>query len=143
MRPRRLKCREISIYVPFIFTDHYKRNQTQGKKEKRPPLSEIPAPPFYSSSNMMLPSYTTRARTQPPRFEDILSVKKVIQSRHIYHRGRHLFLSARRHPFASNIHASVHTTTRGERDVHATAAMAFVAAVLFVVVRVAEACEVI
>lgn len=47
------------------------------------------------------------------------------------------------HPASSEIHAPMHASAWSQGDVDPTAAMAFVAAVLFLVVRVAQACEVV
>jgi hypothetical protein len=48
-----------------------------------------------------------------------------------------------RYPSAPKIHTPVHATTWRKRNVDATTAMVFVAAVFLVVVRIAEACEVV
>lgn len=51
--------------------------------------------------------------------------------------------SSHGHPTASEIHTPVYATAGGKWNVHATAAMTLVAAVLFFVVGVAESCKVV
>jgi hypothetical protein len=93
----------------------------------------------------MLPSYILLCK----KYSSIRISIKIVRKNHfkvvkIFHHVQHTnLLSSHRHPLAPEIHASVHATTRGKRNIHAATAMAFVAAVLFVVVRVAEAGEVI